>query len=31
MELELVEPNLFLGVHPGSLPLVVEGILKAAV
>ncbi|KUL53544.1 ATP-grasp domain-containing protein [Streptomyces sp. NRRL S-1521] len=31
MELELVEPNLFLGVHPGSLDRVVEGILKAAV
>ncbi|MGW0533118.1 ATP-grasp domain-containing protein [Streptomyces sp. NPDC003032] len=31
MELELVEPNLFLGLHPGSLPRVVEGILKAAV
>ncbi|MEL3944951.1 MULTISPECIES: ATP-grasp domain-containing protein [Streptomyces] len=31
MELELVEPNLFLGIHADSLPLVAEGILKAAV
>lgn len=31
MELELVEPNLFLAPHPGSLPHVVEHILKAAV
>ncbi|WP_447037236.1 ATP-grasp domain-containing protein [Streptomyces sp. DSM 118878] len=31
MELELVEPNIFLGLHPGSLHRVVEGILKAAV
>ncbi|MFJ4711864.1 RimK family alpha-L-glutamate ligase [Streptomyces sp. NPDC088785] len=31
MELELVEPNLFLSaVHPGSLPAVAEAILKAA-
>lgn len=30
MELELVEPNLFLWLHPESLPAVVEGILKAA-
>nr|WP_189935662.1 hypothetical protein [Streptomyces sulfonofaciens] len=30
MELELVEPNLFLSVHPGSLSQVVEGVLKAA-
>ncbi|MEU6842225.1 hypothetical protein ABZ930_10175 [Streptomyces sp. NPDC046716] len=31
MELELVEPNLFLAaVHPGSLPAVAEAILKAA-
>ncbi|MYT70972.1 MULTISPECIES: hypothetical protein [unclassified Streptomyces] len=31
MELELVEPNLFLAaVHPGSLPVVAEAILKAA-
>ncbi|MEV7191291.1 hypothetical protein AB0N81_05720 [Streptomyces sp. NPDC093510] len=31
MELELVEPNLFLAVHPGSLPRVAELIFKAAV
>lgn len=31
MELELVEPNLFLYVHPQSLPRVVDAILKAAV
>ncbi|MGW1888958.1 ATP-grasp domain-containing protein [Streptomyces sp. NPDC002004] len=30
MELELLEPNLFLGVHPGSLPAVTEAILGAA-
>jgi glutathione synthase/RimK-type ligase-like ATP-grasp enzyme len=30
MELELVEPNLFLGLHPGSVPRVVEAILVAA-
>lgn len=30
MELELVEPNLFLGVHPDSLPRVTELIVKAA-
>ncbi|MFF7139705.1 RimK family alpha-L-glutamate ligase [Streptomyces nodosus] len=30
MELELVEPNLFLGLHPGSLSPVVEAILTAA-
>ena len=30
MELELVEPNLFLWLHPESLPVVVEEILKAA-
>ncbi|MEU9914951.1 hypothetical protein [Streptomyces sp. NPDC051001] len=30
MELELVEPNLFLDLHPRSLPLVVAAILKAA-
>ncbi|WP_327716924.1 hypothetical protein OG381_16880 [Streptomyces sp. NBC_00490] len=30
MELELVEPNLFLDLHPRSLPLVVSAILKAA-
>lgn len=31
MELELVEPNLFLRLHPGSVPAVVEAILTAAV
>ncbi|MER5467326.1 hypothetical protein [Streptomyces sp. NPDC002685] len=31
MELELVEPNLFLWLHPESLPVVVDEILKAAV
>ncbi|KUN83682.1 hypothetical protein AQJ66_17810 [Streptomyces bungoensis] len=30
MELELVEPNLFLFLHPGSLPRVAEAILAAA-
>ncbi|MFD9906644.1 RimK family alpha-L-glutamate ligase [Streptomyces sp. NPDC059063] len=30
MELELVEPNLFLDVHPASLPLVAERFVKAA-
>ncbi|MDO0915212.1 hypothetical protein QQM39_31655 [Streptomyces sp. DT2A-34] len=30
MELELVEPNLFLSLHPGSVPRVVEAILAAA-
>ncbi|GHJ37832.1 hypothetical protein [Streptomyces sp. TS71-3] len=30
MELELVEPNLFLHLHPGSVSTVVDGILKAA-
>ena len=30
MELELVEPNLFLSLHPGSLPRVVEAIVAAA-
>jgi hypothetical protein len=30
MELELVEPNLFLGLHTGSLPVVVDAILTAA-
>jgi hypothetical protein len=31
MELELVEPNLFLGtVHPGSLPVVADAITEAA-
>lgn len=31
MELELVEPNLFLSLHTGSVPGVVEAILAAAV
>ncbi|MET7656493.1 MULTISPECIES: hypothetical protein [unclassified Streptomyces] len=31
MELELVEPNLFLFLHPGSVPTVVAAILAAAV
>jgi glutathione synthase/RimK-type ligase-like ATP-grasp enzyme len=30
MELELVEPNLFLFLHPRSLPRVVEAVLRAA-
>ncbi|MFF4207994.1 RimK family alpha-L-glutamate ligase [Streptomyces sp. NPDC001796] len=30
MELELVEPNLFLDLHTGSLPVVVDAILSAA-
>jgi glutathione synthase/RimK-type ligase-like ATP-grasp enzyme len=30
MELELVEPNLFLWLHPGSVPRVVEAVLAAA-
>ncbi|MHA5051330.1 ATP-grasp domain-containing protein [Streptomyces sp. SD15] len=30
MELELVEPNLFLWLHPESVPSVVEAILRAA-
>ncbi|MDF3143521.1 MULTISPECIES: hypothetical protein [unclassified Streptomyces] len=30
MELELVEPSLFLTLHPGSVPRVVEAILAAA-
>lgn len=30
MELELVEPNLFLWLHPQSLPVVVDEILRAA-
>jgi glutathione synthase/RimK-type ligase-like ATP-grasp enzyme len=30
MELELVEPNLFLDLHPRSLPRVVEAVLRAA-
>ncbi|NEB02433.1 hypothetical protein [Streptomyces sp. SID13726] len=30
MELELVEPNLFLFLHPGSVGAVVEGVLAAA-
>ncbi|MCL8013429.1 hypothetical protein [Streptomyces sp. AS02] len=31
MELELVEPNLFLSLHAGSVPRVVEAIVAAAV
>jgi hypothetical protein len=31
MELELIEPNLFLGLHPDSVPVVVQAILRAAV
>ncbi|PPS72874.1 MULTISPECIES: ATP-grasp domain-containing protein [Streptomyces] len=30
MELELIEPNLFLGLHPDSLPRVVRAVLAAA-
>lgn len=30
MELELVEPNLFLSVHPNSMPVVVNAIAKEA-
>ena len=30
MELELVEPNLFLWLHPDSLPHVTQAILAAA-
>ncbi|MFI6372367.1 RimK family alpha-L-glutamate ligase [Streptomyces sp. NPDC050546] len=30
MELELIEPNLFLWLHPDSLPRVVEAVLAAA-
>ncbi|MFD8735510.1 RimK family alpha-L-glutamate ligase [Streptomyces sp. NPDC059618] len=30
MELELVEPNLFLWLHPGSLPVAVARIIEAA-
>ncbi|MFD5227251.1 RimK family alpha-L-glutamate ligase [Streptomyces qaidamensis] len=30
MELELIEPNLFLHMHPGSVPRVVEAVLAAA-
>jgi len=30
MELELVEPNLFLDLHPGSLAVVVDAVLAAA-
>ncbi|MFF7894017.1 RimK family alpha-L-glutamate ligase [Streptomyces sp. NPDC007907] len=29
MELELIEPNLFLELHPGSVPRVVEAVLAA--
>ncbi|MDX2540474.1 ATP-grasp domain-containing protein [Streptomyces sp. WI04-05B] len=31
MELELIEPNLFLDLHPDSVPVVAEAILRAAV
>ncbi len=31
MELELIEPNLFLDLHPDSVPVVVQAILRAAV
>lgn len=30
MELELIEPNLFLADHPGSLPVVAGAIVRAA-
>jgi hypothetical protein len=30
MELELVEPNLFLWLHPESVPVVAEAVVKAA-
>ncbi|MDT0465949.1 ATP-grasp domain-containing protein [Streptomyces gibsoniae] len=30
MELELVEPNLFLSLHPGSVPKVVDAVLATA-
>jgi hypothetical protein len=30
MELELVEPNLFLFLHPASVRTVVEAVLRAA-
>lgn len=30
MELELIEPNLFLWLHPGSVPRVVEAVLAVA-
>ncbi|MGX5182375.1 ATP-grasp domain-containing protein [Streptomyces avermitilis] len=30
MELELVEPNLFLWLHPNSLPVVVDAVIAAA-
>lgn len=30
MELELVEPNLFLGLHPESVPVVAEAVIAAA-
>jgi hypothetical protein len=30
MELELIEPNLFLWLHPDSVPRVVEAVLAAA-
>ena len=31
MELELIEPNLFLDLHPDSVPVVVQAVLRAAV
>ncbi|GAA3853412.1 hypothetical protein GCM10023084_04530 [Streptomyces lacrimifluminis] len=31
MEVELIEPNLFLDLHPDSVPVVVQAILRAAV
>ncbi len=31
MELELIEPNLFLGLHPDSVPVVAQAVLRAAV
>ena len=30
MELELIEPNLFLHLHPDSVPRVVRAVLAAA-
>ncbi|MDW4910166.1 hypothetical protein RB628_33760 [Streptomyces sp. ADMS] len=30
MELELIEPNLFLDLHPDSVPVVVQAVLRAA-
>ncbi|WP_055534891.1 ATP-grasp domain-containing protein [Streptomyces graminilatus] len=31
MEVELIEPNLFLDLHPDSVPVVVQAVLRAAV